>query len=61
MSLIAVTVSKTGVIRIDVFASDQDEYPDALQFHQTIASEISQFDKAIKAKFQPESLGEEVH
>jgi hypothetical protein len=61
MSLIAVTVGKNGVIRIDVFASDQSEYPEAVAFHQTIANEISQFDKAIRAKFQAELLGEEVH
>jgi hypothetical protein len=50
MRLLAITVSETGVVRIDVFATDQEEYPRAVKFHQEIAPLITELDKAIKEK-----------
>ena len=61
MSVLAITVSKDGVLRIDVFAMDSAEYPDAMDFHQKIAPEISQLDKAIREKFDGELISDKVH
>lgn len=61
MSLLAITVSKGGVQRVDVFALDSGDYPDAMDFHQKIAPEISQLDKAIREKFGGKLVSDKVH
>ena len=61
MSLLAITVSKDGVLRVDVFTLDSEEYPDAMDFHQKIAPEISQLDKAIREKFDGKLVFDKVH
>ena len=61
MSVLAITVSKGGVLRVDVFAMDSGEYPDAMDFHQKIAPDISQLDKAIREKFEEKLVSDKVH
>ena len=61
MSVLAITVSKGGVLRVDVFTLDSGEYPDAMDFHQKIAPEISQLDKAIREKFDGKLVSDKVH
>jgi len=61
LSLLAITVSKGGVQRVDVFALDSGEYPDAMDFHRKIAPEISRLDKAIREKFNGKLVSDKVH
>jgi hypothetical protein len=50
MNVLAITVNEKGVLRIDVLVSDQQDYPEAIEFHRKIAPEIAKLDKAIKSK-----------
>jgi hypothetical protein len=49
------------VQRVDVFALDSGEYPDAMDFHRKIAPEISRLDKAIREKFNGKLVSDKVH
>lgn len=51
MSFLAIMVSEAGVLRVDVFVADTEEYPKATGFHHNIMPEIDRLDQAIKEKY----------
>jgi hypothetical protein len=52
MSVLSITVSEVGVLRVDVFLGDSDEYTKAVEFHRSILPEVENLDKAIKRKYE---------
>ena len=52
MSILSITVSEIGVLRVDVFLGDSEEYAKAVEFHHSILPDVESLDKAIKRRYE---------
>jgi hypothetical protein len=50
MSILCISVSERGVLRVDVLYAGADDYPHAADFHKELAPEISRLDRLIKRR-----------
>jgi hypothetical protein len=50
MSILCISVSEKGVLRVDVLYVGADDYPRAAEFHKDLAPEISRLDQLIKRR-----------
>ena len=50
MSVLCISISEKGVLRVDVLFAGANDYPRAADFHRELAPEIARLDRIVRNK-----------
>jgi hypothetical protein len=52
MSILRISLSEKGVLRVDVLYAGAKEYPQAAAFHKDLSQEIAKLDEYVRHRYQ---------
>ena len=50
MSVLCISISERGVLRVYILYAGSDDYPRAAEFHKRLAPEIARLDQLVKSE-----------